>query len=101
MKPSIHARIHKKMSKHDKLYGIVTLGERGQVVIPAEARRDLHLRPGDQLVAIGKFGKALGLIKVEELQELIKVIMANFAGGDAEAEIKSHVGKIFGKLFKS
>lgn len=34
----------------DCFYGSVTVGERGQVVIPAEARADLNIRPGDKLL---------------------------------------------------
>lgn len=31
-------------------YGSVTVGERGQVVIPAHARAELGIRPGDKLL---------------------------------------------------
>ncbi len=31
-------------------YGSVTLGERGQVVIPAETRKEFELKPGDKLL---------------------------------------------------
>ena len=51
------------MVRHDKFYGTTTMGARGQVVVPAEARKDLNLQPGDQLLVMGKFGKALGLIR--------------------------------------
>ena len=33
-----------------KTYGAVTLGERGQVVIPAELRKTLKIKSGDQLM---------------------------------------------------
>jgi len=36
-----------------KFYGATTVGERGQVVIPAEARRDFDIKPGDKLVVMG------------------------------------------------
>ena len=32
------------------LYGTVKVGDRGQVVVPAEARKDLDIKPGDLLV---------------------------------------------------
>ena len=35
----------------DMFLGAVTLGERGQVVIPAEAREQMGLEPGDKLLA--------------------------------------------------
>lgn len=36
----------------DCFYGSVTVGERGQIVIPADARADLEIKPGDKLLII-------------------------------------------------
>jgi AbrB family looped-hinge helix DNA binding protein len=33
-------------------YGSVTVGERGQIVIPAEAREELGIKPGDKLLVM-------------------------------------------------
>jgi len=33
-----------------KAYGAVTIGERGQLVIPSELRKELGLKSGDQLM---------------------------------------------------
>jgi AbrB family looped-hinge helix DNA binding protein len=99
MKDSIHLKIHKKMAGHDKLYGTTTMGVRGQVVIPAEARKDLNLNPGDQLMVMGKFGKALGLIKTDEMENFVKQIMKNFEGSGANKEVKEYVSKNFNKMF--
>lgn len=33
-------------------YGAVTVGERGQVVIPAEARTDMGIKPGDKILIL-------------------------------------------------
>ncbi|MBN8690442.1 MAG: AbrB/MazE/SpoVT family DNA-binding domain-containing protein [Armatimonadetes bacterium] len=33
-------------------YGSVTVGERGQIVIPAEARAELQIKPGDKLIVM-------------------------------------------------
>ena len=38
-------------NKH--LFGVVTLGERGQIVLPKKARDIFHLQPGDTLVVLG------------------------------------------------
>ena len=38
-------------SLDDSFLGSVTVGERGQVVIPAEAREVMGLQPGDKLLA--------------------------------------------------
>ncbi len=40
-----------------KAYGPVTVGERGQFVIPAELRRALGINSGDQLMVFAKLDK--------------------------------------------
>ncbi len=39
-----------------KFYGSTTVGERGQVVIPAEARRDLNISQGTKLLVFSGHG---------------------------------------------
>jgi AbrB family looped-hinge helix DNA binding protein len=100
MKQHIGDHIHKKMIGHDKLYGTTTLGTRGQVVIPAEARKDLGLKPGDHLVVMGKFGKVLGLIQADQLQSFINTIMKNFSGTGMEKEVMEYMNKFVGNASK-
>lgn len=39
---------------HDKkLYGTATVGTKGQVVIPAEAREELGIKTGDKVYVVG------------------------------------------------
>jgi AbrB family looped-hinge helix DNA binding protein len=45
-------------------FGATTVGEKGQVVIPAEARRKLGLEKGDKLLAFGREERGV-LILVE------------------------------------
>ncbi|MCB0826528.1 MAG: AbrB/MazE/SpoVT family DNA-binding domain-containing protein [Armatimonadetes bacterium] len=40
------------MKCHDYFYGSVTVGERGQIVIPAEARAELNIQAGDKLLVM-------------------------------------------------
>ncbi len=42
-----------------KAYGAVTIGERGQLVIPAQLRKALHLKSGDQLIVFSKLDKRI------------------------------------------
>lgn len=37
-----------------KIYGTVTVGERGQVVIPAETRKYFKIKSGDKLIVFAK-----------------------------------------------
>jgi AbrB family looped-hinge helix DNA binding protein len=43
---------HEQFSCEKHFYGSVTVGERGQVVIPAEARHELGYYPGDKLLVM-------------------------------------------------
>ncbi len=38
---------------HGKFYGSTVMGERGQVVIPAEAREEIGIAPGEKLIVLG------------------------------------------------
>lgn len=40
------------MKDTNEVYGTVTIGARGQVVIPIKARRALKIKSGDQLIAM-------------------------------------------------
>jgi AbrB family looped-hinge helix DNA binding protein len=58
--------------KSPKFYGATTVGERGQVVIPAEARRDFEITPATKLLVFGSKGHGgLMLTKAETVSEFI------------------------------
>jgi AbrB family looped-hinge helix DNA binding protein len=100
MKNKQAAKFHKAFHKDDKFYGTTTLGARGQVVIPAQARKDLKLKPGDHLVVMGKFKRALGLIKSDQLRDIFQMFMDHWAGTEMGREFKLHAKKVFGDYFK-
>ena len=55
-----------------KFYGSVTVGERGQVAIPAEARREMIIEPATKLLAFGHPNRrVLLLIKAEFATEML------------------------------
>jgi AbrB family looped-hinge helix DNA binding protein len=55
-----------------KFYGATTVGERGQVVIPAEARRDLGLTPATKLLVFGSHSKGgIMITKAESFAEFL------------------------------
>ena len=58
---------------HDKkLFGTATVGTRGQVVIPADARDELGIASGDRLYVVGSVEKKwVGFIKEEQFRELL------------------------------
>jgi len=80
--------------KKDRMYGTTVVGTRGQVVIPADARRDLKIRAGDRLVVMGKMGKALGMVKMDEFGELIDVMMKSISNKSDKQMLKKHIQKL-------
>ena len=64
-----------------KFYGSTTVGERGQVVIPAEARRDFQITPATKLLVFGSHGGG-GLIftKAESVTEFLTKAMSMLNG---------------------
>lgn len=54
-------------------YDSVTVGERGQVVIPAKARRDMGLKPGDKLIVLRAPGKiGIVLVHTDQMAKMFK-----------------------------
>lgn len=51
--------------KGKHLFGMVTVGAKGQIVIPAKARRIFEISPGDQLVVLGDERQGLAIMKSE------------------------------------
>ncbi len=62
MKPPFRAR---------EFYGTTTLGEKGQVVIPAAARESLKLKKGDKLLVFS-FGEDLAFSKPARMEAFAK-----------------------------
>jgi AbrB family looped-hinge helix DNA binding protein len=58
----------KKGSRH--FYGSTTIGERGQVVIPAEARNVLKIKKGDKLLVFGMGHEMIALAKVSYMKKV-------------------------------
>jgi len=60
--------------KGKHLFGMVTVGDKGQIVIPAKARKLFDINPGDQLVVLGDEGQGLAIIKSGSLLSLAGMI---------------------------
>ncbi len=52
-----------------RFYGAITVSDRGQIVIPAEARRDFNIEVGDKLLVLGDLDSGLALMKASSLLE--------------------------------
>jgi AbrB family looped-hinge helix DNA binding protein len=60
-------------SPFPKILGTATLNEKGQLVIPAEARAAMDLKPGSKVVIMSSQKKpVLILLKAEEVEAMVK-----------------------------
>ena len=60
--------------KGKHLFGMVKVGEKGQIVIPAKARKIFNISSGDELVVLGDESQGLALIKSEKLLAFVDSI---------------------------
>ncbi len=63
------------MKKSPEVYGTVTIGQRGQVVIPMKARKALKIKQGDQLIVMaGPPGRKniIHLIPVAHISDFLR-----------------------------
>lgn len=56
-------------------FGSVKVGERGQIVIPKEAREMFDIKSGDLLLVLGDERKCLAITKAEAMREFAKKIL--------------------------
>ncbi|GIW67030.1 MAG: AbrB family transcriptional regulator [Candidatus Parcubacteria bacterium] len=61
----------KKFEK--KFYGSTIIGERGQIVIPKEARNDLKLKKGEKLLVFG-MKEMITLMKFSEAKKIMSYL---------------------------
>ncbi len=62
--------------KGRKVLGIVKVGEKGQVVIPKEARKMFDIKPGDNLLVVGnELTRNVTLLKFDEIMQLTQEIL--------------------------
>lgn len=48
-------------------FGLVSVGEKGQIVIPAKARKVFDINPGDQLLVLGDEERGIAVIKPQDM----------------------------------
>ena len=56
--------------RQQRVFGTAKVGDRGQIVIPKEARELFNIRPGDTLLIIGEENKGLIVSRPELLRDL-------------------------------
>jgi AbrB family looped-hinge helix DNA binding protein len=69
------------------IYGTVKVGERGQIVIPLEARKHFEINSGDLLLVVGdkNFG-GLGVVKASAMKDFALKIFEAIEGKNDNSE---------------
>lgn len=59
--------------KGKHIFGMVKVGDKGQIVIPAEARKIFDINPGDNLIVLGDESQGIAIVKEKELMDLLRL----------------------------
>ena len=62
--------------KGKHMWGVVTMNDRGQIVIPKEARETFGLGNGSRLVVLGDDNEGIALVKAEQFEEKLSMAMS-------------------------
>ena len=72
--------------KGKHLFGLVTVGTKGQIVIPKKARDLFGIEPGDSLVLVGDEKEGLAIITNERVSRMLQNILKEDAGDDDDTD---------------
>ena len=56
--------------KGKHIFGMVKVGDKGQIVIPAKARKLFHIEPGDNLIILGDEAQGLAIINERDFLKM-------------------------------
>ena len=66
--------------KNIQLAGTATVGPKGQVVIPAEVREKMAIKPGDKLIVLYiEEKKSVGFVTEDQAQAIVNKLSENLA----------------------
>lgn len=68
------------------IFGTVKVGERGQIIIPKEARDTFDIKAGDTLIVLGDEKWGIAVTKCDVLQKHAVDVFARIAGENADED---------------
>ena len=87
-----------KLRLEDCFLGTVTVGERGQVVIPAEARKKLEIQTGDKLFIMSHpSNEGLVVFKIDAMREFLNHLAAGLSMAEDGKTSSKKAGSAVGK----
>ena len=57
--------------KGKHMFGMVKVGDKGQIVIPAKARKVFDIKPGDSLIVLGDEEQGIAIIKEKAMMKML------------------------------
>lgn len=63
------------MPEGKHIFGTVKVGERGQIVIPKEARELFEIHPGDSLLVLGDEKQGIAVVKADVMRDVAVKIL--------------------------
>ena len=73
-----HTKGDKNMNIYEEKYAwMVKIGEKGQFVIPKEARELFDLQPGDEILVLGDRERGIAILPKSKQQDFIKQIFSD------------------------
>ena len=60
--------------RKDKFIGISKVGEKGQIVIPKEAREMFDIKSGDSIIVLCDKEKGIALLKADTIEDLTDMV---------------------------
>lgn len=63
------------LPKGKHIFGTVKVGERGQIVIPKEARELFDIKPGDSLLVLGDEEQGIAIAKCDVMKDIAVKIL--------------------------
>lgn len=58
--------------KGKHMFGIVKVGDKGQIVIPAKARKAFDINPGDRLIVLGDEAQGIAIIGEKDFLKMVR-----------------------------
>ena len=75
-----------EIPKGHYLFGTVKVGERGQIVMPKEAREVFHIQAGDTLIVLGDEKWGIAVTKADVLERHAKQVFQAIAEGQTNED---------------
>ncbi len=63
---------NKSNKKNKTLYGVVKVSAKGQIIIPADLRKELEIGDGDQLYVLKNKNDDIVLLNVDRMEEILR-----------------------------